>query len=277
MKIKKIMTNLAIVSSIAFFTTGCSLSNPFGIGYDSSVCNDSKTFGVCGSPKDIYKYKDKIKAVQNNYLKARLDTTLYFGVSPEGIIQVKSERDANWERYSTSEWKKIIDEKEHLNKSNSNREASFNMYSNQNDIPITKGGDLSVVYKEQGPLLVTRTKIGNIIRDQGLIQEVFIANYADTEGDLISSHNVYVVVKDPDWIVGEKTPKAVNIEDIPTPLSTELLKKQQVVEESQEKTISNFNRDRESGYMSAQEEESKLKEDKIENLNVINNFINTKK
>ena len=31
--------------------SGCSAANPFGIGYDTSVCEDSKDFGVCGSPK----------------------------------------------------------------------------------------------------------------------------------------------------------------------------------------------------------------------------------
>jgi len=269
---------ITAIGLTALLFSGCSLKNPFGIGYDTSVCNDSKTFGVCGSPKDIYKYKDKVKQVQEEYLNARLDTTLYFAVSPEGVVQVKADRDGKWERYDISEWKKIIDEKNKELKEKVSKEsskiASFDINS---DIPVTKGGDLSVQYKKQGPLLVTRTKIGNIIRDQGLIQEVFIANYADTDGDLVSSHEVHIVARNPEWIVGERTPKDVRLEALPTPLSKDLLKKQQRVEKEQERTINAFNRDQEAGYLSAQEIESKNKDNKLEDLSIINKFIKEEK
>jgi len=260
--------------------SGCSMHNMFGVGYDTSVCNDSKTFGVCGSPESIYKYKDKVKAVQSDYLKARLDTTLYFAVTPEGVIQVKAGREDEWERYDISEWRKIIEsrikEQNKLINDSKERTASVKFLSSDNDIPATKGGDLSVQYKKQGPLLVTRTKIGNIIRDQGLIQEIFIANYADTEGDLISSHEVHVVVRNPEWVVGEKVPKNVKLDSIPTPLSTELIKKQQVVNESQERVINTFNRDQVAGYREAQLEANKEKNENLKDLNLINQFIEEK-
>jgi len=268
---------LLLITFLTILLSGCSMHNPFGVGYDSSVCSESKTFGVCGAPKDIYKYKKKIQKVQQRYLKAKLDTVLYFAVSQEGNIQVKADRDGNWEDYESSDWKKLIDKRISLFQKKTKRNASFNVVDSRSDIPVTKGGDLSIKYQKQGPLLVTRTKIGNIIRDQGIIQEVFIANYADNDGDLISSHEVHVVVKNPEWVVGEKTPKNVNVESFPTPLSTDLLKKTQVVDMAQERTINAFNRDQEAGYLSAQENKSKGKNENIQDLSIIDNFIKESK
>ena len=268
---------LSALAAITILSTGCSMHNPFGIGYDESVCNDSKTFGVCGSPSDIYKYRDIIKSVQSDYLKARLDTVLYFAVSPEGDIQVKGDRDGQWEDYNSSDWKKIINSRILKKKVSNKREASFSI---SNDIPVTKGGDLSIKYKKQGPLLVTRTKIGNIIRDQGLIQEVFVANYVDNENDLITSHNVQIVVRNPDWVVGERNPKNVKLENIPTPISDKMLKRQQVIDKGQEKTISDFNRNIDEGYQSALNEEQKNKKTKNKkidkSLDIINSFLGEK-
>ena len=112
---KKIIVQLTLATSVVLIS-GCSMNNPFGIGYDKSVCNDSKTFGACGSPVNIYKYKDKITEVQNKYLEARLDTVLYFAVNDDGIVQVKADRDGPWERYDTSKWSKLIDQ--HIKKEN---------------------------------------------------------------------------------------------------------------------------------------------------------------
>jgi len=298
MVMNKLLRIATLTAVGALFFTGCSMKDPFGVGYDSSVCNNSKSFGVCGAPKDVYKYRDKIREVQNKYLKARLDTTLYFAVNPQGVIQVKSDRDAPWERYDISDWYTLIEEKikeedmrikENEEKAKAiKKKISANCYGEEckarkavdwtqiveSDLPVTKGGDLSVKYQKQGPLLVTRTKIGNIIRDQGLIQEVFVANYSDTDGDLVSSHEVFVVVREPDWVVGERTPKNVKLESFPTPISQELIKKQQVVNSYQEKTISSYNVDTASGY--AESKKEPVKENTIQDSAIINNFLNQK-
>jgi len=279
--------------------SGCSLKNPFGIGYESSVSEESKTFGITGSPKDIYKYRDKIRAVQNDYLSVDLDTELFFAVDKAGNILIKDDREGNWVRYDISEWKGIIDqaikEKEELIKEQDRlaqeleKEEAKNIYKNKggfnsetyrSDIPITKGNDLSVQYEKQGPLLTTRTKVGDIIRDTGLIQQTMIFNYIDTAGDLISSHEVFVVVKDPKWIVGEKTPKNVgSIGEIPTPLSTELLKTQNRTNQYQEDIVNTFNSNKREGVLKSiiNEDPRIIKTEKNKDINLINDFISEKK
>lgn len=259
---------LILLTGLLF--TGCSLSNPFGIGHDESVCSESKDFGMCGSPSVIYKYKENVKKVQNDYLKSRLDTTLYFGISEEGTIQVKADRSGKWENYDTSEWKVLIDEKNKAQKvlmekkDPTLRDANFDINS---DIPVTKGGDLSVSYTEQAKQVITRTKIGDIIRDQGLIQQVFISNYIDNDNDLIAAHEVYVVVREPNWKVGEQTPKNVKLESLSTPMSSKLLEKQQRTEAYQEKVVGKYNSSAVEGFSEIKEEPS------IKEQNLINDFI----
>lgn len=294
----KIIATMSLIISTMFFS-GCSLKNPFGIGYDTSVCESSKDFGVCGAPKDIYKYRDDIRKVQNNYLNARLDTVLFFGVDKEGNILVKDDRDGQWERYDISKWKKIIDEALGNNKeilaeqdklsnklnedlgiakntsvSKPNSKERLARVSYGNDIPVTEGNDLSIAYKAQGALINTRSQIGDIIRDNGLIQQAFIANYVDYGGDLISSHEVYIVIKDAEWIVGEKTPKSSKIEELPTPISTEMLKKQNIVEKYQEKVVDKFNIGDKAGLIEAvtEDPENNVQEEKI-NSDIIKSFI----
>jgi hypothetical protein len=273
--------SLLILMTSSFIFSGCSLKNPFGIGYDTSVCEASKDFGVCGSPKDIYKYREKIRKVQNDYLKARLSTTLFFAVNKEGQIQVKEDRDAKWERYDLSEWKSIIEKKLEEIKQKENETKTFinkkprkiSSISFDNDIPVTEENDLSVKYSKQGTLIETRTKVGDIIRDNGLIQPVFIANYIDKTGDLISSHEVFIVVKDPEWIVGEKTPKSGKIDTIPTPLSTELLKRQNRTNDYKEKVVNSFNRNNLEGVLESENDpEKEFKKNKKED-NLIKSFL----
>jgi len=58
--------------------TGCATSNPFGVGYEHSACESSSKFGVCGAPEDVYTYRDKIRKVQQDYLKSGIDQELFF-------------------------------------------------------------------------------------------------------------------------------------------------------------------------------------------------------
>ena len=281
---KKISSILLLTMSSLVFLSGCSMKDPFGVGYDSSVCSKSKSFGVCGAPKDVYKYRDKIRSVQNKYLQSKLDTTLYFSITPNGIVQVKADRDGQWERYDISEWSRIIEKRlreENLRiRKNESLAKSFNRNAIgldsviNSDIPVTKGGDLSVKYQSQGPLLVTRTRIGDIIRDQGLVQQVFVANYADTDGDLVSSHELFVVVRKADWVVGEKTPKNVSLDSFPTPISTKLIGKQQKINKYQEKTIKSYNIDSSQGYVESKNEPvfNSISEEK--DSAIINQYLN---
>jgi hypothetical protein len=280
-KINKVLIHSAILSSIIMFS-GCSAANPFGIGYDTSVCEDSKDFGVCGSPKEIYNNRDAIRKVQSDYLRAELNTVLFFAINKNSEIVVKEDRDGKWELYETSRWKTIIDN--NISKisdkisDNDKKERKAGPVKYGGDIPITEDSDLSIKYKQQGPLLVSRTNIGDIIRDNGIIQQTFVANYADYTGDLISSHELYIVVKDPEWVVGEKAPKESSIQNIPTPISTELLKKQDRVNEYQERIIDRYNIDDQGAVVEAvNNDPTKIDQDQKNNMDLINSFIKKEK
>lgn len=286
MSYKKIINGSLLFIGTALVFSGCSLKNPFGIGYDSSVCESSKDFGVCGSPKDIYKHRDKIRKVQQDYLRATLDTVLFFGINKRGEVVVKEDRDGKWELYELSEWREIIEKrneelKDKINKDqmkirNNERKISGSQFSLGNDIPVTKSNDLSIQYHDQGPLLVTRSKVGDIIRDNGLIQQVFISNYIDKGGDLISSHEVFIVVKDPQWVVGEKTPKAGRIEELPTPISTNLLKRQNRVHSYQEKVVNSYNRNETEGILNSGNDPESKRIEKQKDSTLIDSFIQEK-
>ena len=252
MKLSKAAILSLAISATLF--TGCSLKNPFGIGYDKSVSetSKSKTFGVSGSPKDIYKHRDIIRKTQDEYLSSGIKDVLYFGIDKKGNMLVKKDRDEEWQKYETSPWKDKIDE---ANKRNKEKEEELERkralkaqsgdgtrgYSPNADITVTAGNDLSVQYKEQGKLVSTRTQVGDIIRDNGQIQQVFVANYIDNDGNLVSSHELYVVVKEPSWIVGEKTPKSMtNMSEIPTPISKSMLEEQTKSERADERIVGSY-------------------------------------
>lgn len=285
MKISK--TALIALTITATFFSGCSLKNPFGIGYDTSVSetSKSKTFGVSGSPKDIYKHRDIIRKTQDEYLSSGIKDVLYFGIDKKGNMLVKKDRDEEWSKYETSYWKEKIDKANEKNKKNEealerkreekNKGAKARGISSSSDILVTAGNDLSVQYKEQGRLISTRTQVGDIIRDNGQIQQVFVANYIDNEGNLVSSHELYVVVKDPSWIVGEKTPKTTNnMGEIPTPISKGLLKEQAKSERTDERIVDSYLRDDPAAVTNAINDAPTIEDD--QDSKIIRNFIQGK-
>lgn len=285
MKISK--TALIALTITATFFSGCSLKNPFGIGYDTSVSetSKSKTFGVSGSPKDIYKHRDIIRKTQDEYLSSGIKDVLYFGIDKKGNMLVKKDRDEEWSKYETSYWKEKIDKANEKNKKNEevlerkrdekNKGAKARGISSSSDILVTAGNDLSIQYKEQGRLISTRTQVGDIIRDNGQIQQVFVANYIDNEGNLVSSHELYVVVKDPSWIVGEKTPKTTNnMGEIPTPVSKGLLKEQARSERADERIVDSYLRDDPAAVTNAINDAPTIEDE--QDSKIIRNFIQGK-
>lgn len=285
MKISK--TALIALTITTTFFSGCSLKNPFGIGYDTSVSetSKSKTFGVSGSPKDIYKHRDIIRKTQDEYLSSGIKDVLYFGIDKKGNMLVKKDRDEEWSKYETSYWKEKIDKANEKNKKNEealerkrdekNKGAKARGISSSSDILVTAGNDLSIQYKEQGRLISTRTQVGDIIRDNGQIQQVFVANYIDNEGNLVSSHELYVVVKDPSWIVGEKTPKTTNnMGEIPTPVSKGLLKEQARSERADERIVDSYLRDDPAAVTNAINDAPTIEDE--QDSKIIRNFIQGK-
>lgn len=112
--------------------------------------------------------------------------------------------------------------------------------SMKQDIPVTHENDLSVKFQKRKFLLET-TEVGGMIRDNGKVQKVWLAPVVDKKDNLISARTMYVVLKDPKWVIGEKTPKTTSKDIIPTPMSEEILKKQQRYDDHQEKVVKHFN------------------------------------
>jgi len=209
--------------------TGCATSNPFGVGYEHSACESSSKFGVCGAPEDVYTYRDKIRKVQQDYLKSGIDQELFFGITHDGRIMVKEGRTEKWQDYEKSSWREEINDRVYGRTKSSSKTYSANGKLNYYavDIPVTEGSDLSLKYKKQGTIIQTRTNVGDMIRDNGLVQRIWVAPVVDKKGDLISAHELYVVVKEPQWIIGESTPKYMKkrLNKIPTPISKDIIKK----------------------------------------------------
>ena len=202
---------------------------------------------------------------------------------------VKKDRDEEWQKYETSPWKDKIDEANRKNKekeeelekkraaraSKSAQGTGGFVNSPNSDITVTAGNDLSVQYKEQGKLVSTRTQVGDIIRDNGQIQQVFVANYIDNEGNLVSSHELYVVVKEPSWIVGEKTPKTMtNMGEIPTPISKNMLQEQTKSEKADERIVGSYLRDDPIAVTNAINDAPSIEDE--QDTKIIRNFIKGK-
>ena len=220
---KKIKTMVSI-GGLALLFSGCSTDNPFGVGYEASACEQSKDGGLCGSPTSIYKYKNKVKEVQKNYLASGYPDKLFFAISRDGRIMVKEERDAKWRPYVGSPYESAIN-KGLKGKYKTNLGSGYS--STSSDIPVGKNNDLSVSYNRSEKYIQTRTNVGRMIRDNGEYSRVWIAPYVDNKGDLVSAHEVYTVIRDPEWVIGEKTPKKVlnAATPIPSPISIDMLNK----------------------------------------------------
>jgi hypothetical protein len=222
---------LSLAAIIMIGVGGCATDNPFGVGYEHSACEMASGFGVCGSPKRIYKYRDIIKETQSKYLASGYDEDLFFSISDDGNMLVKTDRTSRWERYAGSEIQQEIEvllkEKKSYQQginSHFDKKISHPINYNGQDLPVTDNSDLSVQYLLQKPVLETRTDVGEVIRTNGIVQKIWIAPVADRKGDLISAHEIYLVVKEPEWNIGEVYPNnSRNVGIIPTPISQSIL------------------------------------------------------
>lgn len=258
--------------------SGC-FSNPFGIGHEKSSCEVSSGFGVCGEPKKIYTHRDKIKQLQSDYMKSGYDGDLYFGINDSGEMLVKDDREGRWMNYNGSriqaEIESLLEKKDPIRMQDAKvRKASSSMITQ--DIPVTNENDLSVKYMLQKPVIQTRTNVGEVIRDNGLVQKIWIAPVVDSKNDLISAHEIYLVVKEPKWVVGEDTPKNMkNIGEIPTPMSEKVLEKIEVEDKHQETVVNHYNNDNKAGLdneiNNGDSQEKRLENQ--EDLNLINQFL----
>lgn len=215
--------------------SGCSTDNLFGVGEEHSACESAKGNGFCGAPSSIYKYKDKIKQIQRNYQYSGYPDKLFFSISREGVVGVKEDKDDNWQPYIGSKYEEEINKLLNLK-----TDTTLAVSSSSMDLPVGKGNDLSMTYKDQKQYIQTRTNVGRMIRDNGEYTRTWIAPYVDNKGDLISAHEVYSVIKNPQWIVGEKTPKRVVEAATPTPISERAYNKNVNYSENERDTLNDF-------------------------------------
>lgn len=273
---------ISLIAAAFTMLTGCSASNPFGVGHEKSSCEISGGFGVCGSPKDIYIHKDRIKDIQSDYMTSGYEDEVFFAVSPKGDILVKEERgEGSWEKYDTSKIREEIEQR--LSEKNkkpfgvfsdgSESSPKVDINSMSQDVPVTAENDLSVVYQKQKFLLET-PEVGGMIRDSGKIQKLWLAPVVDKKDNLVSARTVMVVLSEPKWVIGEKTPKTTNKNIIPTPMSEELLKKQQTYNTHNEDVVRHFNNGNVGGLKEAiQNNPDKLDKEMQNDLIEINKFL----
>jgi hypothetical protein len=57
------------------------------------------------------------------------------------------------------------------------------------------------------PIIGSQQDDAKVVRDFGVVLKTWIAPYKDTNGNLVASHELYVVVKEADWIGAETLPK----------------------------------------------------------------------
>ena len=233
MKNKNILLGLLIGSSLFF--SGCvSKNNMFGVGYEHSACESSQTSGVCGAPEDVYRYRDLIRQIQSDYQRSGIKQKLFFSITHDGRILVKSERTGKYQPYIGSKWEALI-------QGNLYKRGVFGAPMAGGYTPAFGRNDLSVQYKNRSPYIQTNTNLGRTIRTGGEVQRIWVAPVEDKKGDLISAHEVYTVTKKPDWTIGEDTPKHVrrNIK-LPTPISKDATGKLNKVKKKEENLIQNF-------------------------------------
>ena len=231
---KKIV--LALIGSSLLFTGCVSKNNMFGVGYEHSACESASSSGVCGAPEDVYRYRDLIRQVQDDYKRSGIKQKLFFAITHDGRILVKSERTGRFQPYIGSKWEALIQSRLYRNGVFGGPIPGGSRYT-----PAIGRNDLAVQFRNRSPYIQTNTNLGRTIRTGGEIQRIWVAPVEDKKGDLISAHEIYTVTKKPTWTVGEKTPKHIRRSiKLPTPISKDSRKKLNRVNKKEENIIQNF-------------------------------------
>jgi len=245
---KKII-KYSLAASFALLMSGCATSNALGVGYEKSACEGSKHGGVCGSPSAIYKNKKLVKKIQENYKASGYPDQLFFSITPSGRILVKEDRNDHFQPYKHSKYEYEINEL--LNAKFGKTNLSNNLGNPSNN---TQSDNLAIAYENKIKLVQTNTNVGTMIRNVGKYTRTWIAPNIDSNGDLVSAHEIYIVLSDPTWIVGEKEPKKTTDVDSATPMSSQI------------KLIDSNNSDFENAIANQSKEDSK-------EMSIVNDFL----
>lgn len=171
---------------IILVLSGCTNKNILMPGQEYSDCYVANdNNGVCGNPMYLYKYRDKIESLPSH-------PGITYTIDQKGVIR---EKDSG----------KII----HVGEGSSSKKG---FAGNKNLVVKNR----SIVIKGENDMVP--------IRDIGYVRKVWIAPYSDSHGNLIDAHNIYIVVRKPKWIVGEKFPTRIhNAAIVPSLLTTKIV------------------------------------------------------
>lgn len=149
--------------------------------------------GVCGTPKSIYEHRDAIKHIyfeDDEAYRVSKNGKIYNIETGEEVIPGKKPDGCGLAVCPGCENDEAFDEKG----------------SGYGTKKIGKSNDIKL---SSNSLIVETPQKQSVIRDLGMVQKIWIAPHEDRSGDLIAAHEVFVVIKKPSWIIGEKTPKNV--------------------------------------------------------------------
>jgi len=165
--------------------SGCAKTSILVPGQLESDCDAGAAgLGVCGTPKNIYMHRDKVKRIA-------FEEDESYRVDNHGKI------------WNTDSGEEVIPGKDPSSgcvgcKGTEKSEAGSEGYGK---------GEKNSIRLQNRSLIVKTPQESAIIRDVGFIQSVWIAPHESRKGDLISAHELYVVVKKPQWIIGEDNPR----------------------------------------------------------------------
>lgn len=196
--------------------SGCSSKESLLVpGQTESDCsNKASKFGVCGSPRSIYEHQDQIKQIyyeEGQSYRVDRDGKIFNTESGKEIVPGARQGASGKNECPGCE----------INGGSRSASADEPKITAAASLSSKLGADVMLANRS---LVIDTPQQAAVIRDMGWQQKIWIAPYENFAGDLIESHGVYAVIKEPQWVVGEREPLSVKRGVVvPTPLVTEVL------------------------------------------------------
>lgn len=189
--------NIAILSAVAFLMAGCSGKDSILVpGQNESDCEGkAANLGVCATPKNAYKYKDRIGKV---YFE---DDQGYYVNKNGKIFNVETNEEVipGQKPNDCGEAVCVNCDEDEASECGTGGSGYSDSIKRKNRIKLNGRS-----------LMVKTPQKTTMIRDMGWQQKIWIAPLETNGDDLVEAHGVHVVIKKPSWIIGEKVPKNVN-------------------------------------------------------------------
>ncbi len=189
--------------------SGCSGKESILVpGQSESDCEGKAAqLGVCATPKNAYKYKDRIGKIWH--------------IDGEGYYVNKSGRVFNVETNEEVFPGKKPDDCVDAICINCDDEGNID---DSSGVRVYSKGKKRNIRLQNRALVIGTPSKKTVIRDLGWQQKIWIAPMETVGDDFIEAHAIHVVIKKPSWIVGEKVPRNVKRGVvIPSVLATEVM------------------------------------------------------